>query len=148
MYKIKEIIIDNFNNTIEIINGLKTYQIKDKYITVNDFWGDTKLIFGEFVDYALFEELKDMRLISYVNEYIISELVDGYKSFCFNISSPQEQIDGYIVIVKYATDIKTDGEILFKRYPTEIVVMLKDENYLELSNKKIKVINNELCLVL
>lgn len=148
MYYIKEINIDNYNNTIEIINGIKTYKIDKMFVVVDDFWGKTEIMLGDYADRDLITKKGETHLIPYANEYTIKELDDGYKHIILNVSTPQEKIDGYIVIIKYATNIKTDGEVLFRRYPTEVVTVLKEGNYLELFDRKIEVINNKLCLIM
>ena len=145
MYFIKEIEINKLEDTIKVIDGLKTYNIGGKQVAIDDFWGKTEIIVGTYADKSLFKENDNVIFIPYASEYSVKDIEDGYKQLFLNVSTPEyDNVDGYIVVVKYATDIKTDGKVLFRRYPTEIVVELKEGQYLNLYNKKLKVIQNKL----
>lgn len=145
MYFIKEIITNRLNNTIEIVNGIKTYKIGDKYVAGDDFWGKTELLVGTFADEKKFTKYNDYLLIPYTNSYNVKDIDDGYKQLDFNISTLDlGNIEGYIVIIKYDSNIKTNGEVLFRRYPSEIMVVLREGEFLEVFDKVIKVVDNKL----
>lgn len=148
MYLIKEVEIGGLERNIKVYDGLKTYNINDQFIAINDFWGDTSIIIGEFCDTSKFIKLGNAYFIPYANEYNMKDLYDGYKKMELNVSEMSNDVKGHIVIVKQAENIKTDGETLFRRYPTEIIVLLKEGQYLNLYDKKLKVIENKLCFVL
>lgn len=145
MYFIKEIDINKLEDTIKITNGIKTYDINGKYVAVDDFWGKTEFVIGTYADKSLFKVDEKSIIIPYASEYSVKNIGDGYKELFFNVSTPEyKNVQGYIVIVKYATDIKTNGTTLFRRYPTEIVVLLKEGQFLEIFDKRLEVIQNKL----
>lgn len=149
MFLIKEININMLEDTVKIIHGLTTYKINNKYEVKNCFWGKSEVFVGKFIDELLIRKNDGKHIISYANEIVIKNLDDNYKQIDFNISAPDKNnINGYIIIIKYGENIKTDGSVLFRRYPTEIVAMLKEGNYLEVYNKRFEVINNKLCMIL
>ena len=59
-----------------------------------------------------------------------------------------EEIEGYIIFVYNQELIHSDGRILYGRYPNDIVVVLKEGNFIKLSENEIMVVKNKLVLSL
>lgn len=152
MFLIKQIIINNLEENIKVIDGIRCVYVNGRYVAIEAFWGKSEIIVGNYADKTLFKrdkEEEDVEIIPYASECMIKDLDDGWKNLCFNISTYQlEKLEGYIIIVKYSSSIETDGDILFRRYPTEVVVKLTNDNYIKLGTKRFEVINNKLCLIL
>ena len=86
-------------------------------------------------------------LLSYVNEYTVTDMEDGFKKIWFNLSSyARKGMEGYIIFLKHEEDIKTNGEKIYGRYPTEIIVLLKEGQYLDFSGKHLKIIDGLLMV--
>jgi len=117
-------------------------------IGVDNFWGRTDISVGNYADFSKLPAYGEMdRLLSYVSEYSVEDYGDNYKKFYFNVSTYEpEKKEGYIIFVKFGQNIETNGKKIFGRYPTEIVVVLKEGEYLEFNGKKVEVINEQLVL--
>ena len=55
-------------------------------------------------------------------------------------------IEGYILFVENEKNISTDGQIIFSNLPNQIVVILKNGQYLDFSGKKATVQKDILVL--
>lgn len=153
MYLLKKISFDAMNKNVIVENGLKVGIRKNVLIYLPySFWGETEINLGRYTDFSKLEKLDEDNfkyLLTYVNEYCIKPLEDNFKKFVFNVSAYQEDnVEGYIIFLEYAEKIKTNGEKLFGRYYNEIVVVLKDKDFLEFEGKRIEVVNNNLVLLI
>lgn len=152
MYLIKNIYLNNFIHNVIVQNGIRAIKLNDnKKIQVTDnYWGSTEIKVGDCADFSNLPVIdRNNILLSYTNEYNICDIGDGNKNFIFNVNTYQpEKIEGYIIFIENETDIKTNGEKLFVRYPNKIVAVLKNSQYLEFSGKRIEVINGKLVLLI
>lgn len=154
MYILKELGYNNFAMHHVIRDGIScAFTAKTNDVLVSsEFWGCTEVHVGDFADKTKFKESKycgEIR-VTYANEYFVKDLKDNFKKISFNISTYQsEKLEGYIIFIKRSTkDIKTNGEKIFGRYSNEIVAILREGQYLEYDGGVVKVINNELLLVI
>lgn len=153
MYLLKNISFDAMNKNVIVENGIKIC-VKNNNTLVYlpySFWGETQIDLGKYIDFSKFEKLDDNGscLLSYVNEYISVPIVDNFRKLIFNVSTYQEdKIEGYIIFLEHGENIKTNGERLFGRYYDEIVVVLKEKDFLEFEGKRIEVVNNNLVLLI
>ena len=152
MYLLKTMRFNQQTKNVEVEDGIRVYLIEGfKYIISTDsFWGKINIHLGTYADYSKFPTYKEKeQLLSYVSEYEVKECGDNYKEFYFNVSTYQPEMkDGYIIFIKFANDIKTNGKKIFGRYTTEIVVVLKDGEYLEFDGRRVEVIDNQLVLLI
>lgn len=151
MYLIKSIYFDSHTDCVKVENCIRILKSKDskKTLVSHDYWGKTNLHIGQFANISQFTKPDNKYLLlSYVSEYSVKDLRDGFKELSFHVSTYQpDKIEGYIIFIKSSIDtIKTNGKKLFGRYLSEIVAVLKDGEYLEFSGKKIKVVDNHLIL--
>lgn len=150
MYLIKNIYLNHFINTVIVKDGIRAIKSDgNKEIRVTDnYWGTSEVKVGDFADFSKLHVIdRNDILLSYSSEYNVCDIGDNYKNIIFNVSTYQpEKIEGYIIFIENETDIKTNGEKLFGRYPHEIVAVLKDGQYLEFSGKRIEVISGKLVL--
>lgn len=154
MLLLKTLSINCDTNNVICLDGIKCVELPDEITPLNAFWGETDIHVGEYADMELMkkkcedEDIENMYFLSYVSEYKSEDVIDNYKKISFNISTPGV-VDGYIVFIPHSfSEIHFTGEKLFGRYPTEIVAVLKEGNYIEFGGKTVKVINGELVLVL
>ena len=152
MYLIKNISFDHRTNNVKVENGIQIGILgKFKKIVRDDFWGETEVYFGDYVDFTKIPNINGLyNLLSYVSEYKVENIGDGFKKFHFYTSTYQpDKKEGYIIFIKRSLkEIKTNGQKIFGRYPTEIVAVLKDGNYIEFDGRKIEVINKKLTLLI
>ena len=154
MYLIKNIYLDKKTNCVVVQDGIRIAKIKSSSITrlevFNSFWGQTQINLGEAADFSKMEEVeKNQFLLSYANEYEVENLPDGFKKIEFNVSMYEpKKVEGYIIFVENEQKILTNGKVLFGRYPKEVVAILKEGEFVNISEKKILVINNKLVLSL
>ena len=150
MYLIKNIYCNNRTNEINIESGIKVVILEKNEVVVRDeFWGKTEINLGIFADFTKIPNINEgFKLLSYVNEYKVEDIGDGFKKLFFNVSEYNgEKKEGYIIFVKKSiNEIKTNGQKIFGRYPTEAVVILKNKNYHEFDNVRIEVIGEQLVL--
>ena len=148
MYLLKSISYDPNIKSVLVEDGIKCYIKRDNVVYVPDsFWGETEIYLGINAS-KQFEYYEEKYLLQYSNEYSVTPLEDNFKKLDFNVIEYEENIEGYIIFVKYGEDIKTNGEKLFGRYYNEIVVVLKDKEFLEFCGKRIEVIKNRLYLLI
>lgn len=149
MYLVKEVFTDQQGN-VTITNGIAATQtVKGNLELVGSFWGKEEIRIGEECDLEKMKGMIEHHLnVFYVNEYKTELLYkEHFKKIKFLINEYEpENIEGYIVFVSHEEKIKTTGEILFQESPTEIVVVLKEGNYLEFVDKRIVVINDSFFL--
>ena len=154
MYLIKNIYLDKNTNCVVVENGIRTAKIKSGSSTrlevFNSFWGKTEINLGEFADFLKMEELEENQfLLSYTNEYEIENLPDGFKKIEFNVSMYEpKKVEGYIIFVENEQKIQTNGKVLFGRYPSKVVTILREGEFIKISGKEILVINNKSVLSL
>lgn len=148
MYLLKVISYDANTKSVIVEDGLKIYIKKDNTVYVRDsFWGETEIYLGKCVS-EKFEYYEEEYLLSYLNEYCVSSLRDNFKKLDFNVYQKDDNIEGYMLFIKYGDNIKTNGEKLFRRYYDEIVVVLRENDFIEFCGKRIEVINNKLVLLI
>lgn len=140
MYLLKNLKFTPLEGRLIVEDGIKVvrYPNESNVEVRNAYWGKSKLT-GIIVVSSL---------LSYVNSYCVNNMGDGYRSIDFHVSDHcPENIEGYILFIEKSFDeIKTDGEILFRRYPNEIVVILREGQFVEFSEKKATVVDNKLLL--
>ena len=128
MYLLKNVYLSPMTENVMVENGIRATLLKNKELrTHNDFWGRTEIHLGEFADFSKFAEMERKRvyLIPYISEYEVKDIFDGFKDFYFSISTYQpDKVEGYIIFIKKARDIKTSGKKLFGRDTDEIVAIL------------------------
>lgn len=153
MYLIKNIYFDNQIQNVVVENGIRVgvLQYVTKLIVADPFWGETDIWLGSKSEFAYWSESKGKyTLLPYVDEYEVKPLKDGFKEFSFNVSEfQQDNLEGYIIFIKSSNgDIISNGEKLFQRYSTEIVVVLRDGQYVEFDGKRIQVTNKQLVMLI
>lgn len=152
MYLIKNVYFDHRTNDVKVEDGIQIGILgNSKTIARDDFWGKTEVHFGNYADFTKIPTISGLyNLLSYVSEYEVENTGDGFKKFSFYVSTYQpEKKEGYIIFIKQSLkEIKTNGQKIFGRYPTEIVAVLKDGNYLEFDGRRIEVIGVQLTLLL
>lgn len=147
MYIIKNICLDHKTECLEIEKGIPVGITPPKAVSMYGWWGKTEIHLGDNVDYTKFPSaFGALNLLSYTNKYEVEDLNDGLKKFKFDVNEYEENnIEGYIIFVRFAhDDLKTNGEKLFGRVSTEIVVLLKEGDFLEYDNERIEVIGGQL----
>lgn len=152
MYKLKTLSYNYENKSIVSRNGILCLEAKDEIFPLSQFWGNTEINIGTYADENLMKEdaEKDDEsfYLTYAIEYKSEEEKDGFKKLTLSVSTPGE-VKGYIVFIPYSgLNIKTSGEKLFGRYPTEIVAVLKEDDYLTFSGRTLMVMKNQLVCVL
>lgn len=155
MYLIKSIAVDNMAETLKVNDGIKIAKIGNDILTVKQFWGSTNVTINELADESkIVKKDKDIfYTLSYVtnfenNNNFVEDIGDGFKKLNLLVSSYQpDNVEGYIIFIeKSLNEIQTNGETVFKRYPTEIVAILREGQSLKVDGKLIEVVNNKLML--
>ena len=152
MYLIKNIYLDNNTNCVVVEDGIRIAKIKNAFTTrlevLNSFWGQTQIDFEENFNFSKFNN-KNEYLLSYVDKFYVSNLAGDFKSFTFKVEEDKsEEIEGYIIFAYNQEVILSDGRILYGRYPNDLVVVLKEGNFIKLCENEILVVNNKLVLSL
>ena len=150
MYLLKNLSLNHTTQSVVVNPGVQFVRITQSHIFLNEFWGSTDLQVGEFADFTRLPSIAENKFfLSYANEFSVTKQPDGYINLFFNLSTYQpDNIEGYILFIGSESDIRTDGEKLFGRYPTEIVVLLKEGQFLEFSKQKVEVLGGKLKLTL
>lgn len=149
MYLIKNIYLNRQTGEVKVENGIRVAKLDGHNINVvNPYWGEAETNVGCFSDLSKLTAIDEKYLLlSYVNEYIVTDMEDGFKKIWFNLSSYKRKgIEGYIIFLRHEDDIKTNGEKIFGRYPTEMIVVLREGQYLDFSGKHVKMIDGLLMV--
>lgn len=115
MYLIKSIYFNPLADCLKVENCIRIPKSTDskKTLVSHDYWGKTNLHIGKFADISQFTKLDNKYLLlSYVSEYDVKDIRDGFKEFSFHVSTYQpDKIEGYIIFIKSSFDnIKTNGK--------------------------------------
>lgn len=148
MYLIRQ--LTTRNNQVEVAKGLEMVDIGQKnFKFFDEWWGTSFVNLGMFADLSKFEKLgKNIYLLSYVSEYAVTELCGNFKNFFFSVNKyDPDNIEGFILFIRNSQNIKTNGQKLFGRYPYEMVVLLKEGQFVEFSGQKVEMIKGKLSLV-
>ena len=150
MYLIKNIYLDKDTNCVVVEDGIRIAKIKNAFTTrlevLNSFWGQTQIDFEENFDFSKLKK-ENKYLLSYVDKFGASKLPGDFKRFTLKLEEDKsEEIEGYIVFAYNQEMIRSDGRILYGKYPNDLVVLLKEGNFIKLSENEISVCNNRLVL--
>ena len=145
MYLVKKVFTDQQGN-VTITNGIAAIESSSRKLELTgSFWGKEEIEIGEKCDFEMMKGKVEHHLqVSYVNGYEKGHIYNKIK-FYINEYEPKN-VEGYIIFIPHEENIKTNGEILFQKWPTEIVVVLKEKDYLEFADKKLIVLNDMLWL--
>ena len=150
MYLIKNIIIESETDTVTVEDGIRVSKSKYPFkpLAIQEYWGKTDIHLGSFADISRFPKIDENTfLLSYVSEYKVNDIGNNFKEFTFNVCSYKpERLKGYLVFIKPGLHMKTNGKKLFERCPDELVVLLKNNEYLEFNGIKVEVFNNSFYL--
>lgn len=150
MYLLKQIRVNNFEERIEAVNGVK---ITDFYLSGNDL--SSFFVFSLKIKAnigAKFEEADNKPhtyKATYANSYELNKEVYE-KELILNVGKKEEKIDGCIIFIEYLYDAKTDGKII-EGDTNAMVVLLEEGNYIEFTLEKkgkkiIKMIDGKLFM--
>ena len=147
MYVIKKILYDAQCQKIDVKNGLSLCYGKDnnEIKAVAGVWNKTNILFESPMKYGDLEDRpRGEKRLSAVSGY---KYEDGEFSFIVMKQTETEDKDGYLVFIKHLNcKIQTSGEIVFTKYTTDSVVLLKDGDYLNIDETRIEVVNNLLMM--
>lgn len=143
MYSLKTIYFDHQTNDVKVQNGIQIGLLcNSKAIARDAFGGKSDIHFGDYADFNQIPTINEFyKLLSYISEYEVENIDDGFKKFSFYVSTYQpEKNYGYIVFIQNSLkEIRTTGKKLFGRFPTEIVVVLKNRDFLEFKDRRFEV---------
>lgn len=153
MFYLKTLSHNLFKERI-IENGIRCAKLEESstVIAAPGFWGETEIHIGDFAAEEKFEKgyMPNEMWVSYATEYNVEDLGDGFKKIVIHASTFNlGEVEGYLVFsARNIKNVKTDGKKLFQRYLNEIVVELKEGQYLECDSGRVEVHNGKLMLVL
>lgn len=158
MYLLKTLGFAELGKYVKVKNGIELIKMDNKkYEVLDPFWGKASVIMLHRSDESKFERTDEEKhyLLTYISSIFGDSdntginIGDGFRDFKFFVAEyTPEYIDGYIIFIHLMDRIETDGQKIFGRYPNEIVVILKEGNYLEFSDRRVEVINSKLMLVI
>lgn len=153
MFLIKKLSIHGFTDSVQVVNSLTAVRHDNEIYLMDAYWGNSKVSIGEYIDSSKFPKIDENKfLLSFVNSYSTSNYNDGFVTLELTADYYEpDNCEGYMIFIPRSFDlngIKTDGERLFRRYPQEIIAVLREGNYLVFDNKRIEVINGKLLLEL
>ena len=145
MYLVKRVYTNEYGD-VTIQNGVTAVQVEDKKLQLIK-WDKADVRIGELCNLEqLKESAKPYLRVSYINEYERDFFVNGGNFKLLVNQYESQNIEGYIIFIEHEENIKTNGNIIVRRYPTEIVVVLTEGDYLEFADKKLEMLNYTLWL--
>lgn len=147
MYLIKEIFIDNAQQ-VKVENGIRIW----KDIIADSIYKDRLSIHFDAnanLTHIPLIHRSCIRRLTYVSNFIESN-DSSFKKIQFNVSTYEPaNVEGYIVFIVFpASSMITSGKKLFANRCRSTAIVLKDQQFLEIEGKRIKVVNNQLMLLL
>ena len=151
MFLIKKIKLINLGKDVHVEDGIRVSKIENELVAGDIYWGGSRV----FAPDSKLVKTKNENefLLPYVTAYpLASDIGDGFKEITFILNEYKDfvpPIMGYLIFIERSNgEIKTDGEVLFRRFFTEIVAILKEGNYIEFEDRRVEVINNKLMLTI
>lgn len=153
MYLLQTLSVDQERNKAIVQFGIYAGVLErvNKAILKDEFWGQTEIILEDNSDFCFDPKKKgEYTELSYVNSFKVEDLEDGFKKFHFTVGKRDDRkFEGYMTFIKSSsTDIETNGEKLFSRTPNEIVVILKDGQYVKFEGLEFENYHNHFVQVL
>lgn len=145
MYIVKEIIYDKREGIYEVNDGLRCYKIGDNYEEVDQFFGKSTVTESLYAPRKDYVEEDDKVVIPYITSFDVRDLGDGYKQIDYFVGA-RDEMKGYIVKVQFSDSLSTDGKKIYGRYYNEIIVLLKEGNYLKINGEIVKVVDGKFCV--
>ena len=147
MYLIKQVGTTQ-KGSVTIESGISAAITQPRKLTmIGNFWGEDDVRLGDYCDMEKLAGEEHCLNVSYTSTYKAVDIGDGFKRLEFWISSYEpNNVEGYILFMNYERDIETNGEKLFGRWQTEIIVVLREGQYIEFSGKRLEVVNGGLFL--
>ena len=148
MYIIKTILYDVLCQKIDVKNGLSlsyNENREDKIKADLAVWNKTNIAFEGTMNYKDLEGQArcEKRLLA-VSDY---KYENGEFYFTVNRETETEEKEGYFLLIKHANcEIQTSGKIVFTKYTTDSVVLLKNGDFLNIDETRIEVVNNRLMM--
>lgn len=153
MYLLQTLSVDQKTNRALVQFGIRaeTLEKVQKAIAKDEFWGETEIILEDNSDFCFDPKQKGKdALLKYVNSFNVEDLKDSFKKLHFTVGKRDDRkFEGYIIFIKSSsTNIETNGEKLFCRTSNEIVVVLKDEQYVKFEGLEFENYRNHFVQVL
>lgn len=154
MFYLKTLGHNHFSKQRIIENGIRSFKLdeSDTVISAPGFWGETEIHIGDYSAEEHFEKgyMPNEMWVSYASEYFVKDLGDGFKKIVIHAATfNPDDVEGYIVFSgRNIKNVKTDGNKIFQRYLNEVVVELKEGQYLEYDSGRVEVHNGKLMLVI
>ena len=133
MYLLQTLSVDQKSNVPITTYGIQVGVLERvcKVFVKDEFWGKTEIVLEDNADFGYDPKKKgEYVLLPYVNNYEVEELEDGFKKFNFNVGKHSTVVEGFIIFIKSSSmKIETNGEKLFDKTSNEIVVILRNNQY-------------------
>lgn len=93
MYSLKTIYFDHQTNDVKVQNGIQIGLLcNSKAIARDAFWGKSDIHFGDYDDFNQIPTINEFyKLLSYISEYEVENIDDGFKKFSFYVSTYQPE---------------------------------------------------------
>lgn len=137
MFLIKQICVNNMERMVYVQDGMTVAKVGKETHSLSNFWGAITLNSGAFPK----QDCSETTIVS-CQSYNVRSIGDGFIDLSLfddegnqfsRTNIDDEPFVGYLIFVrKSLEDIKTNADVLFMRYPTEIVgVLKKNGDYIE-----------------
>ena len=147
MYVIKKVLYDAQCQKIDVKNGLSLCYDKgnNEIKAVTGVWNKTNILFESSMRYGDLEDRpRGEKRLSAVSDY---KYENGEFYFTVNRETETEEKEGYFLLIKHSNcKIQTSGKIVFTKYTTDSVVLLKNGDFLNIDETRIEVVNNRLMM--
>ena len=154
MFLLRKILISETGSEIILKSGIEVFATTQGLICADSFWGDTIINVDSKVDYLEnFEKtnVRGGRRLEYVSAYYCFDALNSLKRFIFYVEDYDlNKLEGYILFIKRSVkheNIKTNGTLLFNLYPHEIVIELKNSQYIKIDEAYITIEGGKLNLI-
>lgn len=154
MYLIKRLSIDPTNGSFVVNTGIKAKITKysegrpSRFVIPEAFWGGTDIKLSSIGRYVETQE-KGTVVIEYATSYKMELFRDVRYILNLIIGNRNtKNIEGYIIFVDNGSNFKTNGETLYGGYRKEIIVVLKEGQYLDFSRQRVEVVKGKLMHVI
>lgn len=125
MYLIKNIYQNPDTKDVIIQNGIRVKQLNNgETVVLNSYWGHSCITTR---DNPEFTEKNGDLYMCYTNDFDVTELSRDEKKFLFGLGNfEKDNVEGYIVLIRYAKQLKSTATKIFGRHQTELIAIMQE----------------------
>lgn len=144
MYLIKNIYQNPITKSLIVENGIRVKKFNNgETVVSNSYWGRSIITTKDNPE--LTERNGDLYMC-YTNSFDVKELPKNERKFLFGLGNfEKDNVEGYIVLISHARQLKSTATKIFGRHQTELIAIVQEGEEIAFDeNHKIRVLQGVL----